>query len=464
MDLRPFRAKRVTRLNPDMPPDTVIKPRTLRLTSLINIIFFVMVGHRSAFPDDWPHWRGPNRNGISQETSGYQDGRWKLRESWSGAFGDGASSPIIAEGKLFTMGWRANQEHVFAADAATGASVWTASYPAPRYGRFATGDQDFYAGPSSTPEFDSTTGFLYTLGIDGDLNCWDSRSKGRKVWHLNLYQRFGVGLRPQATTRPGSQRDYGYTTAPYLHREWVIIEVGDEEGNLMAFDKRTGERAWVSENKDPAGHAGGMAPMVVEGIPCVAVLTLKGLHVARLDQGNEGKTVATYPWTTDFANGIASPAVHQNFVVISSGYNRSSMVKLRVTMKGAERVWQVRSFSPVCTPVIHQGSIYWSARGLWRLDFETGEVKWNGGRFGDAAGSCVVTADDRILVWANEGDLALAETASRARDDYKELAWNGGILKAEAWPAVVLSGGRIYCKDRAGNLKCLAVNPKPSAD
>ena len=436
---------------------------TVGLACLIGIVVLVPAFARQASPDDWPHWRGPSRNGITAETSGFKDGTWALREEWSGSFGDGAASPIIAEGKLFTMGWRANHEHVFAADAATGASLWTVSYPSPRFGRYAIGDQEFYAGPSSTPEFDSATGFLYTLGIDGDLHCWDSRSKARKVWHLNLYERFAVGRRPRATSRPGSQRDYGYTTSPFVYRDCVIVEVGDDEGNLMAFDKRTGERAWVSENKDPAGHAGGMAPITVEGIPCVAVLTLKGLHVARLDRGHEGKTVATFPWATDFANGIASPAVHQNSVVITSGYNRSAMVRLRVTLKGAERVWQVRAFSPVCTPVIHQGSIYWAARGLWRLDFETGETIWNGGRFGDAAGSCIVTADDRILIWANEGDLALAETSSRAPDDYKELAWKGSVLRAEAWPAVILAGGRIYCKDRTGNLKCFAIDSKATA-
>jgi outer membrane protein assembly factor BamB len=196
--------------------------------------------------------------------------------------------------------------------------------------------------------------------------------------------------------------------------------------------------------------------MVVESVPCVAVFTLKGLHVARIDDGNEGKTVAEYPWATDFANTIASPAVHQNYVLISSGYNRSRMTKLRISLKGAQSVWEIRQYSPVCTPVIYKGHVYWTNRGLWCLDFETGQVKWNGGRFGDAAGSCIITADEKIIVWANDGDLALAETAPRAGEDYTELAWRGGTLRAEAWPHVAMSDGRIYCKDRSGSLKCFA--------
>ena len=89
----------------------------------------------------------------------------------------------------------------------------------------------------------------------------------------------------------------------------------------MAFARHSGERVWVSEYKGPAGHTGGIVPMRVEGVACVAVLSYAGLHVARLDAGQLGKTVAIYPWSTDFANNIATPAVHESEVLITSGYN-----------------------------------------------------------------------------------------------------------------------------------------------
>jgi outer membrane protein assembly factor BamB len=351
------------------------------------------------------------------------------------------------------MGWKDGQDSVQCLDAGTGKAVWAVSYPSPQYGRHAIGDQNFYAGPSATPEYDSGTGYLYTLGADGDLNCWDTRKEGRKVWGLNLYERFGVGRRPQATHRLGTIRDYGYTSAPLVQGDWVIVEVGSEQGNLMAFSRRTGERAWVSESKTPAGHSGGPVPITVEGVPCVAVLTMRNLLVARLDKGNEGKTLAEYEWTTDFDANIASPTVVGDNVVITSAYNRQAISRVKVTLQGATKVWQQSRHARVCSPVVYHGCVYFAGSGLQCLDWETGEVKWDGGRFGDAS-SCVVTGDGRIIVWANDGDLALAESADRSPTEYRELAFKKSMGGSEAWPHVVVAEGRVYCKDRAGSLKC----------
>jgi outer membrane protein assembly factor BamB len=303
---------------------------------------------------------------------------------------------------------------------------------------------------SATPEFDPTTGYLYTLSIDGDLQAWNA-ADGTKIWGFNLYARYGVGQRPKVG-RAGL-RDYGYTTSPLVHRQWLIVEVGDDEGCLMAFDKASGIRQWVSESKDPAGHTGGLVPMMVQNIPCVAVLTLNGLLVARLDTGNHGKTVAQYEWVTDYANNIPTPAVDGNTVLITSAYNHRKICKLEITLSGARKLWEQPYASGVCSPVIHKGNIYWAWDGLRCLDFETGELKWEGGSFGVPA-SCVVTTDSRLVVLANRGDLALVETADRSPSTYRELARKNNIFQSDVWPHVVMANGRIFCKDRAGNVVC----------
>jgi outer membrane protein assembly factor BamB len=195
--------------------------------------------------------------------------------------------------------------------------------------------------------------------------------------------------------------------------------------------------------------------MTVEGVPCVALLTQRNLAVIRLDAGKEGNTVATYPWITDFANNIAAAAVKDNHVLVTAGYNQSAICKLKVTLKGAEKVWQQKHFSKVCTPVIHDGHVYLVWQKVRCLDWETGEQKWEGGSFGDP-GSCLVTADDRLVVYGHNGKLALAETAKRSPKAYKELAVRDHIFATQAWPHVVLAGGRIYCRDREGHLVCFS--------
>ena len=197
-----------------------------------------------------------------------------------------------------------------------------------------------------------------------------------------------------------------------------------------------------------------MTPILVEGVPAVAVLTFSNLLIVRLDKGREGETLAEYPWVTEFANSIATPAVHGNHVLITSGYNQHKMCKLSISMRGAKKEWEVEYPSKVCSPIVHNGHIYWAWRKLHCLDFATGKVRWIGKDDLGDPGSCLVTADDRLIVWSKRGKLLLAETAGRSPDRCRILAQRDGIFRSDAWPHVVLAGGRLYCKDRQGYLKC----------
>ncbi|MCA9206901.1 MAG: PQQ-binding-like beta-propeller repeat protein [Planctomycetales bacterium] len=416
------------------------------------VMAWLAISFRFANADDWQHWRGPNRNGITSETSGWRNGTWLSAEPrWRARVGEGSTSPLVVGDRVFVMGWNDQEDTVRCLDANTGRELWLTSYACPRYGRQATGDEGFYAGPTSTPEYDPSSGLLYTLSCDGDLQAWDTRDDGRGVWQRNLYDSFSIPQRPRVG-RSG-RRDYGYTTAPLIYKDWVLVEVGAETGTIMAFSKATGELAWQSAAKGSAGHTGGLVLMQVEGIPCVAALTFKGLLVTRLDPNRAGETVAEYEWITNFANNIATPAVSNNQVLITSGYNHNTICKLEVSLSGVRKVWEQPVASKVCSPIIHDGRVYWAWQRMRCLDFETGQTIWEGGNFGDA-GSCILTADDRLVVWGGRGRLALVETAKRSPREYRELFAIDRVCSDDVWPHVVLSGGQLFCKDRHGNLLC----------
>jgi outer membrane protein assembly factor BamB len=406
--------------------------------------------------DDWPQWRGPHHNDVVAESSRWTGDAWPPGEAiWSSNVDSGGSGPIVIGDRLYTMGWKEDQDHIYCIDALNGRAIWKQSYRCPQYGRHSEGDKGLYSGPSSCPSFDTETGFLYTLSTDGDLNCWDTGNKGKRVWTVNFYDTYNVPQRAKVGRR--LLRDYGYTTAPLIYRDTIIAEVGDDEGNLMAFSKRTGRRIWTSESKDPAGHTGGIVPMVVDGLPCVAVLTIRNLLVVRLDERHQGETVAEFPWVTDFANNVSTPTVLDNSVVLTSEYNQYAITRIDVTLSGAKQIWKQPYASGLCPPVIYHGHVYWCWRGVYCLNFNTGKPIWRGGRgFGDAA-SCIVTSDGRLIIWGRRGDLALVDTADHSPKKYTELARKKGILKNDVWPHIVLSGGRLYCKDRDGNIKCFAL-------
>ncbi|QDT39279.1 outer membrane protein assembly factor BamB family protein [Stratiformator vulcanicus] len=409
---------------------------------------------------DWDHWRGPNRNGLTSETSGWDGGSWIEEQIWSAQVGAGSSSPLIVGDCVYLQGWSGNRDAIVCLDATSGKERWRQSYPQPRYGRHAVGDQSLYSGSSPTPEYDAETKFLFTLGVDGDLNAWDTRDGGKNVWSLNLYDHYHAGRRPEVAKRRRTRRDYGYTGAPLAHGDQLIVEVGGDQGNVVAFDKRTGRQLWTSKNQDEAGHTAGPVLLKVGRMQCVAVLTLRNLVVTQIDGKTPGRTIAIYPWTTDFGNNVASPAVHENSVVITSAYNQSAMCRLDITTRGAREVWKTEGLaSGVCSPIIHDGRIYWAWNGVRCVDFETGSEIWRGGKVG-SQGSCILTGDDRLIVYANRGDLLLAETAKRSPDEYLQLAAKKVLSKTDAWPHVAFSSGQLVCRDRAGNVRCLKVSPR----
>lgn len=405
---------------------------------------------------DWPHWNGLTRDGSTQETSYWESGGWPLEiPVWETNVGTGCSSVIASDSSIYAIGWKEGVDILFCLDAATGETRWKQVYSSPDYGRVSTGDKGWYRGPSATPELDPKTGLLYTLSIDGELQAWDSRAEGKRVWNLNLYEAFKVKQRPQTTRRGGSLRDYGYTTAPTVYQDWLLVEVGStSQGNLVAFDKRNGDVIWKSENRDPAGHTGHVVLLEVEDIPCAATLTAFGLAVTRMDVGHEGEEVATYEWRTDFCNNIPSPAVFGNHVYLTTEYNQDKICKFEITLNGAKRLWESPHSAGVCTPIATADRVYLVEDGLHCLDAESGKLLWHGGRF-DRTASLVLTGDDKLIIWGNEGDLALVDP----KNGYNELALNRGVHRDRAWPRVVLANGRLFCKDRLGNIKAFALSP-----
>jgi hypothetical protein len=68
---------------------------------LLSILLLLALPLRAA---DWPHWRGPARNGVSSEVSGWESGGWPPASPlWEARVGIGSSSPVVAGGRLYVM-------------------------------------------------------------------------------------------------------------------------------------------------------------------------------------------------------------------------------------------------------------------------------------------------------------------------------------------------------------------------
>ena len=171
----------------------------------LKLIGVMIVVSATANAADWSHWRGPQRNDIVTVYFGWNGGAWlPVIPLWSRNVGVGSTSPIIVDGRLFTMGWSGNRDVLVC--------------------------------------LDDATGLLFTLILDGQLNCWDTCQCGRNVWTLNLYDAFGIPRRQNVGPKKRMLRGYGYTSAPLVWDESVMVEANTKAGTLVAFDKRTGRQ------------------------------------------------------------------------------------------------------------------------------------------------------------------------------------------------------------------------------
>src|SRR5205085_11139099 len=128
-------------------------------------------------PQDYPQWRGQNRDGAASafaEPKAWPD---KLTRRWKISVGEGYATPIVVGETVYSFTRRDGNEVLMALDAATGKIVWQTAYPAPYKAADAAAAHG--AGPKATPLFHN--GKLYTLGISGIVSAFDA-AKGKLVW------------------------------------------------------------------------------------------------------------------------------------------------------------------------------------------------------------------------------------------------------------------------------------------
>ena len=173
--------------------------------------------------EDWPQWRGSNRDGISRETGLLQ--QWPPggpRAVWKATgLGSGYSTVTIADGRIFTLGAERDAEYVIARDVASGKELWRA-----RSGRrYRNGRGD---GPRGAPTVDGNR--VYALGGNGDLTVLDVVS-GKHVWSINVLEAFD-----------GRNTSWGISESPLVLKDRVIVNAGGVGALPLSRSTRTTAR------------------------------------------------------------------------------------------------------------------------------------------------------------------------------------------------------------------------------
>jgi outer membrane protein assembly factor BamB len=388
--------------------------------------------------DDWPQWRGANRDGVWSESGILEnfppDG---LKVRWRAPVGIGFSSPVVAGGRVFVtdseLAKPKARERVLAFDAMTGEQRWCFAYDV-KYPDAAF-DEKYPRGPIATPVVDD--GRIYTLGASGHVYCLEA-VKGEVLWHKDLQHEY-----PQSEVYP--------SPSPLIEGDLLILLVGAKPGaSVIAFNKYTGQQVWKALNEGPTASS----PIVVTAGGVRQLIVWTDQSVTSLAP-TTGVTFWREQLNTTQDAAVSTPVYHDGYLLIGG-----LMMKLDQSQPAAVVLWPKsratarRVFSDTSTAVFRDDFVY-SAKSFGEficVDAKTGKQLWETDKVTDSKSGASVHATangDTTLLYNDRGELIRVrltpqgyQELSRVRVLEPPATWN----RKCAWAAPAFANRHIYAR------------------
>ncbi len=384
----------------------------------------------SASAQDWPQWRGDQRDGQVRDVTPPQQWPDRLSLLWRVEVGSGHSSPLVRQGRIFLHTRRGGQEVVQCLKLEDGAKVWSDSYAAPY--RMNSAATSHGPGPKSTPALGAD--FLVTLGISGILSGY-SASDGKLLWRKDPSREF-----------PRTSPLYGTAASPLIADGRAYLHWGGHgKGAVLALDPQSGEVLWRWEGDGP-GYA---SPVLAQWQGVRQLVTQTQQMVVGLSQ-QSGELLWSIPFTTDYIQNAITPLIAEGRLIVT-GLDKGTRSMLPVRQAGKwslQQAWaNPRVSFYMSTPVVVQGRICGladrRAGQFVCLDASNGQVIWeSSGRQGENAAMLAV---GKVVLGLDEAArLAVFQSTS----DGLQLVTEYGVARSHTWAHPVLLQGRLLIKDK----------------
>ncbi len=362
---------------------------------LCNPALFVLICLAALPAQDWPQWRGPGRNGVAEGVK--LPGEWpeRLSRKWKVEVGEGHSSPLVVDGRIYQFARRGEMENLRAIEPDSGKILWVTGYAAPyEMNPAALGHGK---GPKSTPVAHS--GRIYTLGVSGILSCFDQQT-GKQLWKKSFADRF-------RRTSPL----YGAAMSPIVYKNSLIAHVGGHGGGAMiSVDLESGKELW-SWAEDGPGYT---SPLIVELGGVTQLVTQSQDKNVGLSP-EDGKLLWEMPFKTPYTQNIVTPVVREGLLIFSGLQSPTMALRLKNTggKWDVEKVWENRdAYMYMSSPVVASGSLVgFSGRNSGQFfcqNLATGEITWRG-RPRSGENASIIRAGENVLLLTDEAELAVAE-------------------------------------------------------
>ena len=380
----------------------------------------------TVFADDWPQWRGANRDG---KVSGFKaPATWpkELTQKWKVTVGRGVATPALVGEKLYVFARQGEDEVTLCLNAGDGKEVWRDKYAA----QAVTGPANRYPGPRSSPAV--ADGKVVTLGVGGVLSCLDAAS-GKLVWRKDPF--------PKVVPR------FFTSMSPIIVDGMALGHLGAAgNGALIAYELSSGNEKWRWAGEGPEYASPTL--LTVGGVKQIVTLSEKsivGIGAA------DGKLLWKLPFVpVRRAYNSATPIVDGQTVIYTGGGRGTKAVKIEKQGDGfaARELWSNPDLATQFnTPVLKDGLLFGlsNRNNLFCINAQTGKTAWTDstarGRGGFGA---IVDAGSCLLALPSDSELLVFKPSDK---QYEELA---RIKVAEtathAYP--VISGNRMFVKDQ----------------
>lgn len=411
--------------------------RVVTVATVLALLVLPPAGGGSAAysAQDWTQWRGPSRNGVVAPAS---IPKWptQWKKAWRVEVGEGYSSPVVADGRVYLHSRKDPNEIVTAYKLDVGHIAWQHQYKAEfSKNQYATG---MGKAPFATPLVSGDR--LFTLGGTGILCAWNAKT-GAMLW-----------IKDYSSLVDTAKLFTGTAASPLMEGDQLIVQVGSDikGGQVVALDPATGTEKWTWKGKGP-GYASPVA-ITVQNVRQIVTLTEGSI------EGIDAKTGASLwsvPFADEFHENIVTPIWTGTHLIVSGTRQGTHAY----TLKQAEGKWQAAEAwkNPevamyMSTPVLSEGVIYGlSAKKkgqIVAIDAATGTVKWaTDGRAADQAS--ILLAGNSVLILTTAGELVVVKRSPVKYEEEKRYT----VADAATWAVPAVLPDALIVRDVSGLMR-----------
>lgn len=379
----------------------------------------------TAVAQDWPQWRGENRDARVVGFKVPKTWPKELVQKWKIVVGTGDATPALVGDKLYVFSRQEGEEVVRCLEAASGKEVWADKYTADAVG----GPDSQHGGPRSSPVVSS--GKVVTLGVCGAVSCLDAGT-GKVIW--------------RKTDFPGAWPRFHTAMSPLVVNDLSVVQLGKEgDGAIIGYALADGQQKWKWSGEGP-GYA---SPVLIKVGDADVIVTETTKSIIGLSP-TDGQLLWQESYAPQgMAYNAATPIVHGQ-TLIFCGQGRGARA-VRLEKQGqtisAKELWNNPENSvQFNTPVVKNDLLFGlSQRGnFFCLNTDTGKTAWTDPVGSRGSFGSIIDAGPVLVALNSKSQLTVFEPSAA---QYSELAAIK-VSEKQTYAYPVLAGNRLFVKDQ----------------